>query len=68
MTKSDAAVFSAPPPLTDPPVELRMRWARYQLGAFVVNLPADLPAIYGGRFNQARFGSSGDTIEVTRVS
>lgn len=51
-----AAVFASAEPLLDPPVEVAFRWARHQPGAFVVNLPADLPARFGGRFNQARFG------------
>jgi hypothetical protein len=59
-----AAAFSSPAPLSDPPVEVRTRWVRHRQGAFVVSLPADLPATFGGRFNQARFASSGDTDEV----
>ncbi|HQF69843.1 MAG TPA: hypothetical protein PLH39_01040, partial [Promineifilum sp.] len=30
--------------------------ARYQPGVFRVQVPADLPEVFGGRFNQARFG------------
>ncbi len=32
------------------------RWNEYRPGAFTVNLPADLPARFGGRFDEARFG------------
>ncbi len=31
-------------------------WIRHQPGALQVNLPADLPARFGGHFDQARFG------------
>lgn len=31
---------------------------RYQPGAFRVHLPADLPEIFGARFNQSRFGQA----------
>lgn len=46
-----------------PPVEIRFRWLLHEPGAFKVNLPADLPERFGGRFNQARFASKGDAIE-----
>jgi len=51
----EAAVFALAGPLTDPPVGVRFRWTQHQPGAFVVNLPADLPEEFGGRFDQARF-------------
>ncbi len=49
-----AAVFG---PLGEAPaVEVVLRWASHRPGAFTVNLPADLPVRFGGRFNEARFG------------
>jgi hypothetical protein len=48
---------------TEPQVELRTWWNRYQPGMFVVNLPADLPASFGGRFNQARFARPSSAAE-----
>jgi len=60
----EAAVFASAEPLSDPPVEVRFRWSGYQPGAFVVNLPADLPEEFGGRFNYARFGRAGDKPEI----
>jgi hypothetical protein len=49
----DSAVFVGS--ISDPPVELRFRWAQHQPGAFNVNLPADLPERFGARFDQALF-------------
>jgi hypothetical protein len=37
-------------------VHIHLEWLRYRPGAFQVNLPEDLPARFGGRFNGARFG------------
>ncbi len=59
----EMAVFAPTPPLSDPTVEVTFRWMRYQPGAFVVNLPADLPEGFGARFDQARFALPGDTPE-----
>ena len=56
----EIAVFSSSPPFSDPPVEIRFRWLSHQPGAFVVNLPADLPERFGGRFNLARFAHAGE--------
>lgn len=39
-------------------------WTRHKPGALVVNLPADLPARFGGRFDQARFGQDADNPEL----
>ena len=57
-TPADAAqsVFSAGVP-GGPPSGWTFRWTRYAPGAFEVNLPADLPARFGGRFDEARFAS-----------
>lgn len=49
---------------TGPPVQVKIEWSAYQPGAFAVNLPADLPANFGARFNQARFAQPGDAPEV----
>ena len=59
----EAAVF-APESLSDPPVEIRFHWAHHQPGALVVNLPADLPDRFGGRFNQVRFGVADGAPEI----
>ena len=59
-SESEIAVFSSSPPSSDPPVEIRFRWFSHQPGAFVVNLPADLPERFGGRFNLARFAHAGE--------
>jgi hypothetical protein len=61
----EAAIFAGP--VADPPVKLRFRWQRYQPGAFVVNLPLDLPERFGARFNQARFGRAGKPEEYQGV-
>ena len=37
------------------PVSVKAAWQNHQPGAFTVNLPADLPATFGARFNAARF-------------
>ncbi|MES1243761.1 MAG: hypothetical protein ABUT39_19305 [Acidobacteriota bacterium] len=44
-------------PVPSPAVELTLRWESHRPGTFVVNLPAELPARFGGRFNEARFGT-----------
>ena len=51
-----SAVFASSAPFPDPVAEIVFRWERHQPGSFIVNLPADLPARFGGRFNEARFG------------
>lgn len=50
-----AAVFAGPEDAAAPPAELALSWRSHRAGAFVVNLPADLPARFGGRFDAARF-------------
>jgi hypothetical protein len=52
------AVFAAKDRTADPPVKITVQWVTYDAGAFVVNLPADLPPRFGGRFNEARFGQT----------
>ncbi len=58
------AVFASSDPLSDPPVKIEFRWTIFQAGSFVVNLPADLPARFGGRFNETRFGQNKDAPEL----
>ncbi len=61
----DAGRFSPAPPVsavfgpveTGPGVEVVLRWASHRPGTFTVNLPADLPPRFGGRFDEARFGN-----------
>src|SRR5215212_2172183 len=52
------AVFAPSDPVSDPPVEIEFRWLVHQPGTFVVNLPEDLPARFGARFNEARFSQA----------
>lgn len=60
----DASVFAPADPVSPVfapvppggPVEVVLRWASHQPGVFTVNLPADLPPRFGGRFDDARFG------------
>lgn len=59
----EKALFAPAGTLPDAPVEVHLRWPCYQPGAFTVNLPSDLPAKFGGRFNEARFASRADQIE-----
>jgi hypothetical protein len=40
------------------------RWVVHQPGTFAVNLPADLPARFGAKFNDARFSQEKDKPEV----
>lgn len=58
-----ATVFG-PGPRLEPIVDLQLGWAEHLPGAFTVNLPADLPARFGGRFNQARFALPGEKPEL----
>jgi hypothetical protein len=62
-TPEPDAVFSEDPPLSDPTVDVLFSWSRFQPGAFTVNLPADLPAAYGGQFDTARFARDADDRE-----
>lgn len=60
---SRSTVFASRGSQSDPPVEVRFHWQRYQPGAFTVNLPADLPERFGACFNQSRFAKKGDDPE-----
>jgi hypothetical protein len=48
------------------PVTVAASWQSHRPGRLAVNLPADLPARFGARFNAARFTSSADTGETLR--
>jgi hypothetical protein len=54
--ESLAPLFAPSGTLPNPAVNVSFAWESHMPGAFIVNLPADLPERYGGRFNQARFG------------
>src|SRR5450759_806585 len=54
--ETEAAYFAPPQPLPDPAADVKADWTRYQPGAFVVNLPADLDEEFGSRFDRDRFG------------
>lgn len=58
-----AAVFG-PGEHPEPAVEVRLNWNEHLPGAFTVNLPADLPPRFGGRFNLARFALPGEKPEL----
>ena len=51
------------PPLLSS-IEMSFALAAHHPGAFQVNLPADLPPRFGGRFNEARFGQGEGTPEL----
>lgn len=48
---------------SDPQITLGASWQSHQAGAFTVNLPADLPARFGARFNEARFTTPAEASE-----
>lgn len=58
------AVFASSKPFSEPPVRIEFRWDTFSAGAFVVNLPADLPPRFGGRFDEARFGQEKNSPKV----
>ena len=62
--ESLAAVFATSDKLPDATVDMDFRWTQHQAGAIQVNLPADLPERFGGRFNDARFGCKEDSTEL----
>jgi hypothetical protein len=51
------AVFAPAGALT-PSAEVELGWRTHEPGAFTVDLPADLPARFGGHFDSARFALS----------
>ena len=52
-------------PFGDPgPMTVTATWDGNRAGGFRVNLPDDLPAVFGGRFNVSRFTSNADAPEV----
>ncbi len=52
------AVFASHQAIPSRQVQLSMNWQNFLPGAFIVNLPVDLPPRFGGRFNMARFNPS----------
>jgi hypothetical protein len=64
----DQSIF-APVPLPPPSASLSFTWSRHQGGAFDLRLPAELPALFGGRFNEARYGVgvTETTVEIAEV-
>jgi hypothetical protein len=58
-----SAIFGDAAATAEPSVEVTVRWTRHAPGRFAVNLPADLPARFGARFNEGRFGSGDDQVE-----
>ena len=58
-----SAVFGDAAAPTEPSVEVTTRWKRHAPGSFAVNLPSELPARFGARFNDGRFGSGEDQVE-----
>ncbi len=59
----DQSIF-APRPLPPPSAHVRVDWSQHQGGAFELRLPAELPTVFGGRFNEARFGIGVEEREV----
>ncbi|MFN8496349.1 MAG: hypothetical protein U0641_00720 [Anaerolineae bacterium] len=60
--EAEEAVFAAEP-ITDGVVQVTTGREIYGPGIFAVNLPADLPAEFGARFDGGRFGSADDGVE-----
>ncbi|MBV8748641.1 MAG: hypothetical protein JO103_02890, partial [Candidatus Eremiobacteraeota bacterium] len=48
---------------TAPATAVALRWQRFAPGAFTVNLPAELPAAFGARFDSGRFATAGGAPE-----
>ncbi|HEV3469738.1 MAG TPA: hypothetical protein VG148_10485 [Pyrinomonadaceae bacterium] len=61
--KEIAKSLAAAAGVIEPPTHVRFRWPQHRPGAFVVNLPADLPPRFGGRFNDTYFSRPGDAPE-----
>jgi len=51
----DQSIY-APEPMPPPSARVAFRWSRRPGGAFDLRLPAELPPLFGGRFNEARYG------------
>jgi hypothetical protein len=58
------AVFVSDEPFSEPTVKIEVHWNKLAAGSFIVNLPADLPPRFGGRFDEARFGQEKDAPEL----
>ncbi len=63
LPNTDTTVFASAKAPPDLPLEVRFHWLEHQPSTFTVNLPADLPERFGGRFNQARFAKAGNNPE-----
>ncbi len=63
-SEAGGTVFASSQPDEAPGVEVTLDWTSHQPGVFEVNLPADLPPRFGGRFDQARFASPSGEPEV----
>ncbi|MEO8956356.1 MAG: hypothetical protein ABI396_04190 [Ktedonobacteraceae bacterium] len=61
--EQETTVLATGKTITDPAVALQFHWMRHQPGAFVVNLPDDLPERFGSRFNQTKFGIASNAPE-----
>jgi hypothetical protein len=64
---SGASIFWPPPPPPEPAARLSFHWEEYRNGAFELNLPAELAPVFGGRFNEARFGLGKKSEKFERV-
>ena len=61
--EEETTVFAKARSGDDPTISLQFHWMRHQPGAFVVNLPDDLPERFGSRFNQTLFGMANNAPE-----
>lgn len=67
-TEEDGGAVFADEDDLPPEVEVAVRWTSHRPGAFEVNLPAELPSRFGGRFGEARFGSdAGEVYEAVAL-
>jgi hypothetical protein len=59
-----AAVFAPSPLVAAAKVDVSFCWVSHEPGAFQVNLPLDLPARFGARFNQSYFSQGQGAAEL----
>ncbi len=59
-----AALYAPSGSPTIQAANVAITWQSHSPGSFIVNLPADLPDRFGGRFNQSRFGQAIDKPEM----
>lgn len=62
--ESESCVYGSAEAAADPPVTLAMSWEDHRPGTLEVRLPRDLPARFGGRFNEDRFSRRSDLPEL----